>query len=269
MIDVKMDNISEVTLKKQGVRQMFGAIAGTYDFLNHLLSLNRDHAWRRRAAKLADLRPGERLLDLCCGTGDVAIAFREAQPALAEITGVDFSPEMLELAEKKAGGWRLEAGGNPQSKIQNRKSEIPPDANRCKQLEIQWLCADAENLPLPDNAYDCVSCAFGIRNLGDPARGLAEVARVLKPGGRAVILEFAPPANPLMRRVYNAYFRRLLPLIGNLISRSTAYDYLPQSVGAFHAAELLPRLFQENRLRLDRRETHNLGGVLIFVAIKT
>jgi demethylmenaquinone methyltransferase/2-methoxy-6-polyprenyl-1,4-benzoquinol methylase len=195
---------------------MFTAIAPHYDLLNHLLSANVDKLWWRRAAQtFADIlsRPNARVLDLCCGTGDMAFALQR-RGKHASITGVDFSRAMLELAARKSGAAR----------------------------PIRWIEADALRLPFSDENFDLVTSAFGFRNLADYDAGLREIRRVLKPGGQCGILEFSEPAGWL-GKVYEVYFKTILPRIGNLISQNRAYAYLPASVARFpEPAEMLERM---------------------------
>jgi demethylmenaquinone methyltransferase/2-methoxy-6-polyprenyl-1,4-benzoquinol methylase len=176
------------------VREMFGRIAPRYDLLNHLLSLDVDKTWRRRVAKqysaiLHDANA--RVLDLCCGTGDLAFAFRKEAPQGAAITGSDFVPEMLVRARAKAA-----ASG----------------------AKVNFVEADALALPFADGSFDLVSCAFGFRNLANYERGLLEIHRVLKPGGAVAILEFAEPRGRVFGALYRIYFRRILPRLGGWIS---------------------------------------------------
>lgn len=202
------------------VREMFGRIAPRYDLLNHLLSLDIDKAWRWRVAKRfsATLRdPRARVLDLCCGTGDLALAFRKEAPTGAEIVGSDFVPEMLDRARAKAAASRA---------------------------NVTFVEADALALPFGDAGFDLVSCSFGFRNLANYERGLREILRVLKPGGAVAILEFAEPRGKLFGSVYRFYFRRVLPLLGGLISgNGSAYTYLPSSVSKFPSPESLQEQF--------------------------
>ena len=204
------------------VREMFGRIAPRYDLLNHLLSLDVDKAWRRRVAKrftaiLHD--PSARVLDLCCGTGDLALAFREEAPSGAAIVGSDFVAEMLERARAKAA----KAGAN-----------------------VVFVEADALALPFGDAGFDLVSCSFGFRNLANYERGLEGIFRVLKSAGVAAILEFAEPPGEIFGSLYRFYFRRVLPRLGGLISGDiSAYTYLPDSVGKFPSPEELQRLLEK------------------------
>jgi len=201
----------------RAVREMFTAIAPRYDLLNHLLSANVDKLWWRRTAKsFAQIleRPGAKVLDLCCGTGDMALALRRQSPQ-AEITGADFSHTMLVLASKK----------NSQPR------------------RVNWIEADALQLPFPDQSFDLVTSAFGFRNLADYDAGLREIFRMLRPGGEFGILEFSEPQG-MMGKIYDVYFKSILPRIGRLISgNSGAYSYLPASVERFpQPPEILSRM---------------------------
>lgn len=201
----------------RAVREMFTAIAPRYDLLNHLLSANIDKLWWRRTAHtFAHIlgQPGARILDLCCGTGDMALALRR-QGTQAEITGADFSHTMLVLAAKK-------------------KSVIRP---------IQWVEADALQLPFPDQSFHLVTSAFGFRNLADYDAGLREILRVLRPGGECGILEFSEPEG-FLGKIYDVYFKSILPRVGRLISGNNgAYSYLPASVERFpQPPEILSRM---------------------------
>ncbi len=199
------------------VREMFGRIAPRYDLLNHLLSMEFDKRWRRRVAKKFSHILHE-VLDLCCGTGDLAFAFRREAPKGAVIIGADFAPEMLVRARAKAAA--LGAA-------------------------VEFVEADALQLPFPEGSFDLVSCAFGFRNLANYEQGLREILRVLKPGGAAGILEFAEPPGRVFGAAYRFYFRRILPRLGGIISgNAAAYAYLPASVGNFPSPEELKKLLE-------------------------
>jgi demethylmenaquinone methyltransferase/2-methoxy-6-polyprenyl-1,4-benzoquinol methylase len=195
------------------VREMFGAIVPRYDFLNHLLSFSCDRWWRRRtAARLRPaLRSGARVLDVCCGTADLAFALERAarrqRVESIQIFAGDFVHPMLLRAREKAG----------------RRSS-----------RAQFVGADTLQLPFADGAFDLAAAAFGFRNLADYARGIAELRRLLRPGGWLAILEFSEPPASLFGRLYRFYFGRILPLIGGVLSGSrSAYRYLPASVARF------------------------------------
>jgi len=195
------------TGKKQQVAKMFDNISGRYDFLNHFLSLGIDILWRRKAiGLLRDLKP-KTILDVATGTGDFSIEALSLKPE--NVIGVDISEGMLEV-----GRGKLKARGLDKT--------------------IELKLGDSENLPFADNYFDAVIVAFGVRNFENLERGLAEMFRVLRPGGRVVILEFSRPSKFPMKQLYHVYFRTILPMIGRWISRDqAAYRYLPESVQAF------------------------------------
>ena len=195
--------------KKTQVARMFDSIAGKYDFLNHFLSVGTDIYWRRKAVdELKALRPA-RILDIATGTADFAIETLRAAAPDAQVTGVDISAGMLEIGRQK-----LEA-----KKLSHR---------------IRLEQADSENLPFEDNTFDAVTASFGVRNFAHLERGLAEMHRVLRPGGQLVILEFSKPTAFPLKQAYNFYFSRVLPVFGKVISKDqAAYTYLPESVQAF------------------------------------
>ncbi len=208
--------------KARRVQAMFGAIAHRYDLNNRIHSFGRDQAWRRQAVALVGVGPADRVLDAACGTGDLAEAFAAA--GAGRVTGVDFSARMLELARRKAARARRKDGG----------AAVP-----------DYVMADVTALPFEDRAFDIVSIAFGIRNVGDPPRVLREFRRVLRPGGRLVVLEFSQPSNPVLRGLNALYCRHVMPLTAGLLAgdRSGAYRYLPRSIVTFadrrHFADML------------------------------
>lgn len=205
--------------KPEKVRRMFASIARSYDLNNRLHSFGRDVSWRRRAVRLAGVRPGDDVLDVACGTGDLTRAFSRAGPR--RVVGLDFTPEMLDIACEKSG---VSRGLRPDH-------ALPPGAAPSP----EYLDGDATRLPFADASFDIVSIAFGLRNVGDPARALREFRRVLRPGGRLVVLEFGRPRNRLIAAVNGFYTARVMPVTATLISRDTsgAYRYLPRSVSAF------------------------------------
>lgn len=201
----------------RAIREMFTAIAPRYDLLNHLLSANVDKLWWRRTAKTFNRilsTPGAQVLDLCCGTGDMAFALRR-RGERAEITGADFSHAMLVLAVKKTSAER----------------------------RVKWIEADALQLPFADESFDLITSAFGFRNLADYDAGLREICRVLRPGGEFGILEFSEPKG-VLAKFYDVYFKSVLPKIGRIISGNQgAYCYLPASVKRFpQPDEMLARM---------------------------
>ena len=188
---------------------MFARIAGRYDLLNHLLSGNTDRRWRRLVAReLSDsLKEGARVLDVACGTGDLALAL--AARGRAEVVGLDFCRPMLEIAARKSDGARGLRG-------------------------VAYVEGDALSLPFADGTFDAATIAFGLRNLSSVERGLRELRRVLRPGGRLVVLEFSRPVVPGFRALFQFYFAHVLPRVGGFLSGSRgAYEYLPDSVSRF------------------------------------
>lgn len=200
-----MDQLSD---KGRRIREMFDGIAPRYDLLNRLLSLGIDRRWRTFAVRQLQVPEQGRVLDIATGTGDVALEIARRTPASVRIVGEDFTQGMLVRGREKIAA--------------------SPYAER-----IQLVNAPCEAIPHPADCFDGITIAFGIRNVVDRPAGLREMCRVLKPGGRAVILEFSHPRSRLFREIYYFYFRRLLPLIGGLLSRRSAYQYLPDSVLEF------------------------------------
>jgi demethylmenaquinone methyltransferase/2-methoxy-6-polyprenyl-1,4-benzoquinol methylase len=201
------------------VREMFTQIAPRYDLLNHLLSLDLDRLWRKRAARR--LRPilqqrNARVLDLCCGTGDLALALARVGPA--SIVGADFSHAMLVRARTKSA----------------KSQRVPSHSGLTAPPPMKFFEADALRLPFADRSFDLITTAFGFRNLANYEAGLCEMQRILKPGGTVAILEFTEPPVGFLGNVYRWYFRSVLPRIGGFMSGdSAAYTYLPRSVSRF------------------------------------
>jgi demethylmenaquinone methyltransferase/2-methoxy-6-polyprenyl-1,4-benzoquinol methylase len=227
--------------RKEKVREMFDDIAPTYDKLNHVLSMNVDKLWRRHALREIVDGSAQRILDVACGTGDSSISVAKAAAAGSEVVGVDISEGMMALVQGKAE----KAGVGDRIRLQ---------------------VADGEALPYEDGAFDRVTCAFGIRNFEDKEKGLAEFFRVLKPGGKAVILELSVPQNRVVRWGYDLYFSRLLPRIGGAVSGDkAAYRYLPASVHQFPAPEAFCRMMEDAGFREVRCRTFTLGLCRLFV----
>jgi len=224
------NNVAEAE-HSRAVREMFSGIAGKYDLLNHLLSLNIDRSWRRRVReRLSDIlgREDAIVLDVACGTGDLSLELK--RDARAKVIGTDFCRPMLTIAaEKSADG------------------------------SIPYIEADAMTLPFASDSFDAVTIAFGLRNLPNVDNGLTELFRILKPGGRLVVLEFSSPVVPGFRQLFNFYFGSVLPRIGGLISGSrAAYTYLPASVRKFPDQKALAVKF--NDIGFDQVEYENLTG---------
>lgn len=220
---------------------MFDAIAPRYDLLNHVLSAGLDRRWRDKAVDALALAPNARVLDLCTGTGDLAIA-AVTRVAGATVVGVDFAGEMLRL-----GLVKVRRGGFDRT--------------------IRLVRGDAAQIPLADASCDAAMIAFGIRNVAEPERALAELARVLRPGGRLAILEFGQPRIPGIRTLYAWYFRYLLPLVGRMVSKhQSAYSYLPASVGTFPSAADFRRIIAAANFSQVRAVPLTLGIVYLYVA---
>jgi len=232
--------------REERIRSMFAAIAPRYDFLNHLLSLNIDRWWRRRAVQLVppDLNDPAPILDVCTGTGDLALEYHRASKGQLEILGTDFCLPMLLPAVRKSA----------RAKAQGR---------------VHFLEADTQRLPFPDNQFQIVSVAFGLRNVTDMNRGLAEMIRVAKPGGRLVILEFSRPRG-IIGFLYTFYFRRILPFVGQWFSRSPdkAYEYLPASVLSFPDGEALATVMRQHGLEQVRFYPFTFGIATLYVGHK-
>ncbi len=227
------------------IQNMFSAIAPRYDFLNKLLSFGLDSYWRKRAIKKLNPQPGQTILDLATGTADIAIEIaREISPKTAKIIGVDFSPEMLVYGNKKIKAAKFEE-------------------------TIELLEGKAESLEFKDHTFDSLAVAFGVRNFSDLEKGLLEMYRVLKPNGSAVILEFSFPKSLFLKRIYKFYFNKVLPLIGNLISRhNEAYTYLPQSVGQFPSGSELINILEKIGFKKANSRQLTFGIVTMYNAIK-
>lgn len=211
---------------------MFASIAPRYDLNNRIHSFGMDQAWRRAAVRLAAPQRGDEVLDVACGTGDLTRLF--ARSEAASVVGADFCSEMLEVAAAKTRPEHSRAVDTADRRSEHR---IAP---------VRYIEADAMELPFEDHSFDIVSIAFGIRNVADPSRAIREFARVLRPGGRLVILEFARPKNPLVAMVNAIYCARIMPWTATLISRdrSGAYRYLPRSIDTFLDPESLAQLLR-------------------------
>src|SRR5215218_4938524 len=190
------------TLDEGQVRAMFDRIARVYDLMNSVMTAGLHHRWRARAADLAAVGPGARALDVACGTGDLAIELARRVGPSGTVVGSDFSEAMLERARAKSSG-------------------------------VRWEWANALELPYADGEFDAATVGFGARNFSDLDRGLAEMARVVRPGGRVVVLEITTPQRPPLSTFYRVWFDRIVPVLGRLTGQADAYSYLPSSVRRF------------------------------------
>jgi demethylmenaquinone methyltransferase/2-methoxy-6-polyprenyl-1,4-benzoquinol methylase len=210
------------TLPEPQVRAMFDRIARVYDLMNSVMTAGLHHQWRRRAADLANVGPGDRVLDVATGTGDLAIELASRVAPGGEVVGSDFSEEMLARARTKASVLTDSASGRASAAFARQKAP---------NLRFEW--ANALELPYEDGAFAAATVGFGARNFSDLDRGVAEMARVVKPGGRVVILEITTPQRPPLSTFFRLWFDRVVPLIGKVAGDSQAYDYLPNSVKRF------------------------------------
>ena len=218
------------TLEEPQVRAMFDRIASFYDVMNSVMTAGLHHRWRRRAADLAAIGPGGRALDVATGTGDLAVELGRRVGPEGEVVGSDFSEEMLTLARRKAPGLRFEWG-------------------------------NALDLPYEDSRFDAATVGFGARNFSDLERGLAEMARVVRPGGRVVVLEITTPQRPPLSTFFRVWFDRIVPLMGRLTGESVAYSYLPSSVRRCPPPEGLAAAMAGAGLR-DIRWILTAGGII-------
>jgi len=227
------------------IRSMFAGVSGRYDLLNHLLSLNRDKSWRKKTVAMSGLAGGEKILDVCSGTGDLALAYAEKVGARGVVIGTDFCPEMLVLGKEKV-------------------VEAKPEAR------VELMVADTLTLPFPDNMFDVVSVAFGIRNVPEYEAGIREMTRVAKKGGRVAILEFSLPESGLFHKIYLTYFTRVLPVVGRLISQSNddAYNYLPDSVLKFPRGDRMCGIMEGCGLADVSAKKLTLGIVTLYIGKK-
>lgn len=233
----------ELSDKGRGVRKMFDTIAPRYDLLNRLLSFGIDRRWRRYAVGQLQVPEGGRVLDIATGTCDVALEIAGRTPASVRIVGEDFTQGMLVHGQKKL--------------------DLSPLGKK-----IMLVNAPCEAIPHPDASFDAITIAFGIRNVVDRDQGLREMVRVLKPGGRAVILEFSNPRSQMFRALYHFYFRRLLPFIGGLFSQRSAYQYLPDSVLEFPSRERFSEMMHDAGFSRVQHVDLTFGVATVYVGDK-
>lgn len=226
--------------QKQQIGQLFDRIAGTYDGLNHGLSLNIDRLWRRKTVRL--MQPAQHVLDVAIGTADLTIEMLRRGKA-EQVTGIDLSDQMMAIGQKKTDKYQMS--------------------------NVRFIHANAQQMPFEKDTFDAVTCAFGCRNFQDLDEGLREMYRVLKPGGQVAILEFSYPSNRLVRALYDIYFTRVLPWIGRVVSRDkTAYTYLNRSVKSFCRGESFVQHLHEAGFEQAQWTTLTFGIATIYTAIK-
>ena len=232
--------------EKQHIGQLFDRIAGTYDGLNHGLSMNIDKRWRRNT--VAQMAHAEHVLDVAIGTADLAIEMLKSGKA-QQVTGIDLSEQMMAVGKEKLE--RLTVNGN-------RMSD-----------KVSFVYGNAQKMPFEDASFDGVTCAFGCRNFSDLDAGLKEMYRVLRTAGQVTILEFSYPSNPVVRASYDLYFSHVLPFVGRMVSRDkTAYTYLNKSVKGFCWGEEFAQHMRDAGFENVRWETLTLGIATIYTAIK-
>jgi demethylmenaquinone methyltransferase / 2-methoxy-6-polyprenyl-1,4-benzoquinol methylase len=222
------------TLEEGQVRAMFDRIARVYDLMNSVMTAGLHHRWRERAADLAGLGPGARALDVACGTGDLALELSRRVGPSGQVVGADFSEAMLERA-------------------------------RAKSPDVTWESANALELPYPDAGFDAATVGFGARNFSDLDRGLAEMARVVRPGGRVVVLEITTPQRPPLSTFFSIWFDRVVPALGRIAGDPEAYSYLPSSVKRFPGPEELAARMSAVGLG-DVRWILTAGGIIALHA---
>jgi demethylmenaquinone methyltransferase/2-methoxy-6-polyprenyl-1,4-benzoquinol methylase len=231
------------TLQAEQVQEMFDRIAGVYDLLNGAMSAGLHHRWRARAVREARVGPGSRVLDVATGTGDLAFELARAVAPGGEVVGSDFSEKMLARARAKAGAQPAASG----------------------EAGLRFEQGDALELPYADGSFDAATVGFALRNFSDRARGLAEMTRVVRPGGRVVVLEFTTPMRPPLSLFFRLWFDRIVPQLGRLTGNPDAYAYLPASVRRFPGPQALAAEFA----RAGLREIHwvlTAGGIVAIHA---
>ena len=227
------------------VRSMFSAIAGKYDFLNHLLSLNIDRSWRRYATRMVPPVAGEPVLDCCTGTADLALEYHRAGRGGSAVVGADFCHEMLAIGD---------------AKVREAKAEG----------SVTLVEGDAQRLPLADDTFGVVTVAFGLRNVADTVRGVDELVRVARPGGKVAILEFSRPRGAVLGRLYLAFFRHVLPRVGQAVAPNSydAYSYLPASVLQFPDGRAMVELLTSRGLVDVVEHPLTFGVATLYVGTK-
>ena len=224
------------------IHHIFTTVAPYVDTLSHSFSLGLDRSWRKKAVALSGIRHGDRVLDICAGTGELAFTLLPAVGETGSITATDFCENMLEIAKKKKGG---------------------------NHANLTFQVADAKSLPFPDSSFDAVTVGFGMRNIPDTILALKEIRRVLKPGGRFVCLELTKPQTPVLGRLYRWYLSRFMPFISNLVMKSSApYLYLPRSIEAFYQPPEFRQVIAGNGFAEVSVDSLTLGIATVYRASK-
>lgn len=226
------------------VKEMFSAIAPKYDFFNDVISLGMHRSWKKTLVKEGKPKPGDKALDLCTGTGDIAFKLAEKTGTSGPVTGLDFVAEMLEVA--------------------NRRKSTMDSPN-----SVIFELGDAQNLPFADNTFDAVTVSYGLRNVPDIPKAVREMVRVAKPGGRIISLDFGKPVIPVYKEIYYFYFYHIMPRITALFQgKKDAYNYLPNSLNEFPAQEGLIRIMKESGIKEVRCVNFALGASAMHIGIK-
>jgi demethylmenaquinone methyltransferase / 2-methoxy-6-polyprenyl-1,4-benzoquinol methylase len=240
------NNSSATTLDKSNsrVRDMFGQIAPRYDLLNHLLSLNIDRSWRRKTVDRLRVNGTAPILDVCTGTGDLAMEIRRRFGSQTPVIGSDFCHEMLAIGVEKS--------------------------KRDRNAHVNYVEADSQHLPFPSDMFQCVTVAFGLRNVADTDLGLTEMLRVCRPGGQVAVLEFSQPTALGLKQSYNFYFKHVLPRVGQWMARNdkSAYEYLPASVSQFPSGAVLAERMRANGIREVKMHPMTFGVVTLYEGTK-
>ncbi|SFH60783.1 bifunctional demethylmenaquinone methyltransferase/2-methoxy-6-polyprenyl-1,4-benzoquinol methylase UbiE [Planctomicrobium piriforme] len=240
-------SVAPVDKSGDRVKKMFGEISKRYDLMNHLLSGGVDIYWRSYTVRQVAPQGDAPILDVCTGTGDLALAYWNKTGRKLSVVGTDFTPEMLTIARQKSQRYETGATGS-----------------------IEFIEADTQQLPFPDDQFQIVSVAFGLRNVNDTRAGLIEMRRVCQPGGRVAILEFSQPTMPGLAGFYRWYFKNILPRIGQLFAsnREDAYNYLPQSVSQFPCGQALADIMQDCGLKNVTFTPLTFGIATLYVGTK-
>ncbi len=245
-MEIKAEKItpySDDRQKGEQVREMFDTIAPAYDFMNRAMTLGIDKIWRARAVRLIASERPRHILDVATGTGDLAIKMAQKAPQ-ATVTGIDLSQGMIDIGNKKI-------------------------ARKDLTERVSLRVADCLDLPFPDDTFDCVTVAYGVRNFQHLLEGYREMERVLRPGGLLCVLELSTPTSPITRPLYNLYTRHIIPLVGRLISKDTrAYSYLPESIAACAQGDQMTQLMRQAGMTEATHHPMTLGTCTLYTARK-